>query len=526
MGHLKLLPGLLSQPTYVLGLSVLLPLVIFLIISVKSYYHLSHIPGPFFARFTNIPRLLWVKSFNAHRIHIDLHKKYGPIVRFGPNMVSVGDPREIGTIYSFKKPWPKSDFYRSLLLKTRSKPVEGIFATQNEAIHRALKRPISNVYSMSHLVSFEPYVDTAMRVFCEQLESRFAKAESGSGSGKTIPCDFGQWLQMFAFDVMGELTFSHRFGFMEKGEDIDGVMAELWSTLQKTALVTQMPWLGDVWTNNPILRFFRKNIQSPGVIFAMRRVQERQKIEKGELKKEWKINNRDMLSRFMEVEANDTSVPPFALLVWTSSNITAGSDSTAMFLRAMFYYLLHNPSTLKRLIAEFDAAAEAGNLDELAGFRQAKDLPYFNACINEAGRMHPPLGLPMERVIPAEGANICGQRLEGGTVVGMSSWVTHHHEQTFGADCDKWRPERWLCEPEQAKYMEKCLLTFGAGHRNCIGKNIALLEIYKIVPTLLRRFHFELLDPDEGGDWVVTNRWFVTQRGFKVRLRRRVYTES
>lgn len=70
-----------------------------------------------------------------------------------------------------------------------------------------------------------------------------------------------------------------------------------------------MPWLGDVWTNNPILRFFRKNIQSPGVIFAMSRVQERQKIEKGQLKKEWKINNRDMLSRFMEVEANDPSVP-------------------------------------------------------------------------------------------------------------------------------------------------------------------------------------------------------------------------
>ncbi|OAL64901.1 hypothetical protein A7C99_4337 [Trichophyton rubrum] len=461
MDQLELLTGLPSQHTYVLGLSILLPLVIFLVISVKSYYRLSHIPGPFFARFTNIPRLLWVKSFNAHRIHIDLHKKYGPIVRFGPNM---------------------SDFYRSLLLKTRSKPVEGIFATQNEAIHRALKRPISNVYSMSHLVSFEPYVDTAMRVFCEQLESRFAKTESGSGSGKTIPCDFGQWLQMFAFDVMGELTFSHRFGFMEKGEDIDGVMAELWSTLQKTAL--------------------------------------------GELKKEWKINNRDMLSRFMEVEASDPSVPPFALLVWTSSNITAGSDSTAMFLRAMFYYLLHNPSTLKRLVAEFDEAAEAGNLDELAGFRQAKDLPYFNACINEAGRMHPPLGLPMERVIPAEGANICGQHIEGGTVVGMSSWVTHHHEQTFGADCDKWRPERWLCKPEQAKYMEKCLLTFGAGHRNCIGKNIALLEIYKIVPTLLRRFYFELLDPDEGGDWVVMNRWFVTQRGFKVRLRRRVYPES
>lgn len=75
--------------------------------SIQTYWRLSHIPGPLVAKFTNLPRLLWVKSNRAHDVHIDMHRRYGHIVRFGPNMVSVSDPKEIGTIYSFKKPWAK-----------------------------------------------------------------------------------------------------------------------------------------------------------------------------------------------------------------------------------------------------------------------------------------------------------------------------------------------------------------------------------------------------------------------------------
>lgn len=72
-----------------------------------AYTRLSHIPGPFLARFTNIPRFLWVLGNRAHDIHTDLHRRYGPVVRFGPNMVSVADPAEISQIYRFAKPLPK-----------------------------------------------------------------------------------------------------------------------------------------------------------------------------------------------------------------------------------------------------------------------------------------------------------------------------------------------------------------------------------------------------------------------------------
>lgn len=69
--------------------------------AVRSYLTLRHVPGPFWAAWTNLPRLSWVLSNRAHDIHIQLHRQYGKLVRFGPNMVSVSDPAEIPTIYGF-----------------------------------------------------------------------------------------------------------------------------------------------------------------------------------------------------------------------------------------------------------------------------------------------------------------------------------------------------------------------------------------------------------------------------------------
>lgn len=109
-----------AQPTLAAGFVALIVLFVW---STKTYLNLSHIPGPFLANFTNVPRFLWVLSYQAHEKHIEQHRKYGPIVRFGPNMVSVGAPSEISTIYRFSKPWPKASFVyyrylRPLLIET------------------------------------------------------------------------------------------------------------------------------------------------------------------------------------------------------------------------------------------------------------------------------------------------------------------------------------------------------------------------------------------------------------------------
>lgn len=71
---------------------------------------LRRVPGPFLAKFTNLPRAYWVFTRQAHDIHIDLHNKYGKLVRFGPNMVSVQDASEIPNLYRMHNPLLKASF--------------------------------------------------------------------------------------------------------------------------------------------------------------------------------------------------------------------------------------------------------------------------------------------------------------------------------------------------------------------------------------------------------------------------------
>lgn len=164
----------------------------------RQYYRLSHIPGPFLARFSNIPRFLWVYNRDAHNVHIAQHRQYGtedsrwaPLVRYGPNAVSVGTAASVETIYRMRgDPLLKSDFYSVIPPMRKGTILPTIFATQDEMLHRMLKRPIAAVYSMSNLVSFEPLVDRTIEVFRHELDRRFVVPG--------IACDLDAWLQYFA----------------------------------------------------------------------------------------------------------------------------------------------------------------------------------------------------------------------------------------------------------------------------------------------------------------------------------------
>lgn len=78
-------------------------------------WSLRHIPGPFWARFTNLQRVYWVQTANSHNIHTELHRRYGDFVRMGPNMVSISDPRLISAVYPIRAGLPKASYYLDLI---------------------------------------------------------------------------------------------------------------------------------------------------------------------------------------------------------------------------------------------------------------------------------------------------------------------------------------------------------------------------------------------------------------------------
>jgi cytochrome P450 len=152
----------------------------------------------------------------------------------------------------------------------------------------------------------------------------------------------------------------------------------------------------------------------------------------------------------------------------------AGADSTAIALRAIFYYMMKNPSTLTKAQAEIDAAATAGSLSTPVKYNEASALPYLSAVIKEASRLFPSFQVSMQRYSPKQGITLSGIFIPAGLRVGMNPGVVQYDKGVFGEDAYEFSPERWLESEERSKAMDKAYVAFGVGTRTCTGKNVSL----------------------------------------------------
>ncbi|KAI1263268.1 cytochrome P450 [Xylariaceae sp. FL1019] len=510
----------------------------------RNRYHngLNQYPGPFLASLTDLWRLWEVRGGQFEVTNRRLHQKYGDVVRLGPNCLSFADPKVLKTIYGLNKGFIKSDFYTVQQGVSKGRGLATLFSTTDNTFHAQLRRCVSSAFSMSALVQYEPFVDNTLKLFFEQTERLFA--------GRPEGCDFVRWLQFYAFDVIGEVTYGKRHGFVEKNEDIDGIVSYLSNMFLYAAPVGQMPWLDRLFLKNPLyLKLSEWGIvdaTNPIVRFARVRMAERLgKMESGEhtsgplLPVAGATKNvsksPDLLSKFLAAQdARPDFMNDKAVLAMATSMAFAGSETTAISLSAVFYFLLRNPSALATLQRELDDAARRGVFADndigIVTWAEAQTLPYLDACIKEAFRMHPAAGLPLERIVPEPGMDIAGRYVGGGTIVGCSAWLIHRRAEIFGNDVDTYRPERWLVdsslsETERSEFegrireMNGHMFQFGMGSRTCIGKNISLLEMYKLVPSFLRRFEVSFKDPSE--DWTTVNAWFIKQQNFETLFQKR-----
>ncbi|KAI0142734.1 cytochrome P450 [Xylariaceae sp. FL1272] len=480
---------------------------------VRNRYHngLNQYPGPFLASLTDLWRLWQVRGCQFEVINRRLHEKYGDVVRLGPNCLSFADPKALKTIYGLNKGFIKSDFYTVQQGVSKGRGLATLFSTTDNTFHAQLRRCVSSAFSMSALVQYEPFVDNTLKLFFEQTERLYA--------GRPEGCDFVRWLQFYAFDVIGEVTYGKRHGFVENNEDIDGIVSYLGNMFLYAAPIGQMPWLDRLFLKNPLyLKLSEWGIvdaTNPIVRFARVRMAERLgKVEVGEhtagpllpVAGATKNSSKspDLLSKFLAAqEARPDFMNDKAVLAMATSMAFAGSETTAISLSALFYFLLRNPSTLATLQRELDDAARRGVFADndigIVTWAEAQTLPYLDACVKEAFRMHPAAGLPLERIVPEPGMDIAGCYVKGGTIVGCSAWLIHRRAEIFGDDVDTYRPERWLVDSSlsekekseregRIREMNGHMFQFGMGSRTCIGKNISLLEMYKLVPSFLRRF--------------------------------------
>jgi hypothetical protein len=140
----------------------------------------------------------------------------------------------------------------------------------------------------------------------------------------------------------------------------------------------------------------------------------------------------------------------------------------AFALTCCLYQLLANPDEARKLRDELATAVRDPSNILLS---QVDSLPYLNAVISEAVRLHPGVMVRQVRIspeLPVVYKDVKTGReyvVPPGTVSSTSPLDIHMHRAAFGEDAYNFRPQRWIDDPKLTRYF----MGFSRGSRNCVG---------------------------------------------------------
>jgi len=147
------------------------------------------------------------------------------------------------------------------------------------------------------------------------------------------------------------------------------------------------------------------------------------------------------------------------------------------------FHVYSNPRVLCKLRAEINAARPSSPITNA----EAAGLPYLQAVIKEAIRICPPITGVMPKDVPPEGDTYNGQFIPGGTAIGFSMVGMLTDSKVFGEDAETFRPERFLEDSDEPLLQLRTSVVdaaFGFGRWRCLGKNIAQMELNKVIPEV------------------------------------------
>ncbi|KAK6005954.1 hypothetical protein QM012_006364 [Aureobasidium pullulans] len=433
------------------------------------------------------------------RKNVEVHKKYGSVVRIGPKHVSFSSPEALQTIHGNRQAFPKSDFYKQTVAQFEGLPLYNLFSIQDIDYHTSLKKRIGGLYTKAAVADLEPNIDACLKVFKSELQKM---TQEGPAS-----IDMSLWVHLFSFDCLGELNISKPFGFLKSGTDITGWIRGSDRLLIMTGLYAQAPFLQ--WIQKMMEAVWGMRKTNPILLKTSSLVQERIKMP---------TSAPDMLNKFLNLqESQPDKITRREITGSVYINLMAGHDVLAVTIRAILYYVARTPSVEAKLRDEIAALSSRYTASELIPYSALMDLKYLDAVINESLRIHGNLGLVNERVVPKGGAVIEGYKLPAGTIVGINPWVIHRNPEIFGPDVEVFRPARWIDSPEeQINEMKRNLFSFGAGPRMCIGKNIAMMQICKFIVEFYRAFDAKLSHPEQ--EWHVVGNWVTKQSNMDMEI--------
>ena len=155
-----------------------------------------------------------MQSHHTHT-HIFIHWCFlvGPIVRFGPNRLSVNTAEGLKQVYGHKCNTRKASYYNTFSHVFKGDSSNTII---DPVKHGRKKRVLTQALSESSIRAMEEHVLNNVRKFYKLMGEDGGKEV---GKGWSSPRDMTRWAGCLTFDIMGDICFSHSFQMLEKEEN-------------------------------------------------------------------------------------------------------------------------------------------------------------------------------------------------------------------------------------------------------------------------------------------------------------------
>ncbi|KAK2608765.1 hypothetical protein QQS21_002754 [Conoideocrella luteorostrata] len=436
-----------------------------------------------------------MRGFRSKALY-ELHKTH-PVVRTGPTSLSYGNLAAIKDIYGHGTKCLKGVFYETL-----SGTHFHLADVVDKAEHSRKRRALAAAYAIKNLENWEHKVADKTARFIRAADAACTEPlRSGvvGPSPSDLTFDYRKYANLFTVDAIADIGLSERLGLLDEGDDLvqaermDGSVYQvhfrecLHSTARaQSCLVWTEKWydfasrLSKIMSGN-FARLWKLNEGWNDLVYrrAMQRLRRYQAGEK----------MPDFFQSLMEhSETNPLELGEIVAEV--SIMMNAGSDTTAIAMNNVVYWLLKNPDCLGKLRSEVDAVLAPDEV--IAPYEKVKHLPYLRACLDESLRITPPTTFGLPRRTPPEGATILGDFIPGDTTVSMSAYVAHRDPNVF-PEPEEYIPDRWL--GEKGKALQPYFISFSAGARGCIGRNISYLEQTVLLASVVHRYEIALPSP-------------------------------
>ncbi|CAK42677.1 hypothetical protein CBS115989_7071 [Aspergillus niger] len=444
---------------------------------------LAHIPGPKLAACTRLYEFFYdVVCGGQYTFKIaDLHKQYGPIIRISPREIHIHDPNYYETLYATNSPRNKDPWFTAHFGVD-----ESAFSTLDYRLHRSRRAMIAPFFAKARMDGAQPLIKANLAKLIRHLD-----AHASSQSVLKVEVAYNS----FTGDVITGYTSYRSFEYLET-TDMVPIWSETVRNLVESGMLSRhlpgffplLAWAG----SRCIAAVYPKLL--PVIAFRMKCAQEVNFMwtNSEEGKKEAIQSGCSEPALFPELVSRASSAPDITeerLLHEFITIVAAGTETTAHTMTVCTFHIAHNQSILDKLREELDNRFHSNADMDLQTLEQ---LPYLTGIIYEGLRLSYGLSHRLQRISPIDPLKYKDIAIPPNTPVGMSSALMHHDESIF-PQSHEFIPERWT-DPNDRRRLNKYMVSFSKGSRQCIGMNLAFAELYLGIATLFRRYDMKLHD--------------------------------